>query len=264
MTIVNDDAAALTAAGPAPAGAAPAATLTIAQLRLVVARARVAWLRLEPGADLSGVQFTIAELGGLRLGETFGRSVTIDATAAGWGWSVADPRGTGPRMDLLVAVMHELGHVLGFAHADAGPARMAFMAERLSPTVRGGVVGVVPGPRLDTSVTLSAEMPVLPETGDPVLGISRQPLEREPAALSDAVGASVPAGVAGVAPGSPLSVHALGAGADIPSHPLDGIDPGALFRDALALSLLLVLLRGLHLHLAMRVSTAPFRRGWKA
>ena len=69
-----------------------------------------------------------------------GRSVTIDATAAGWGWSVAIPGAFGPRMDLLTAVMHEIGHVLGFAHSDAGPAGLSFMAERLSPTTRLGTV----------------------------------------------------------------------------------------------------------------------------
>jgi hypothetical protein len=55
------------------------------------------------------VPFSIGDLGGKYLGLTAEREITIDATAAGWGWQ---------RMDLLTVVLHELGHVLGLEDED--------------------------------------------------------------------------------------------------------------------------------------------------
>jgi hypothetical protein len=71
VTIVNDDGTPLTAAS-APSAGTSAARLTAAELRSVVARAKVAWLRLEPGADLGGIRFTIADLDGLVLARPWG------------------------------------------------------------------------------------------------------------------------------------------------------------------------------------------------
>jgi hypothetical protein len=48
---------------------------------------------------------------GDRLGLTLGYDIYIDSDAAGRGWQT---------MDLASVVMHELGHVLGFDHDDAG------------------------------------------------------------------------------------------------------------------------------------------------
>ena len=72
----------------------------------------------------------IADLPGTILGRAQGNTITLDATAAGYGWSTtqfgqpvnqtAEDRSTA-RMDLLTTVMHELGHVLGFAHDETGP-----------------------------------------------------------------------------------------------------------------------------------------------
>ena len=47
--------------------------------------------------------------------------VTVDATAAGWGWDA---------MDLHTVLMHELGHVLGLDHAEDG-----LMGETLRPMI---------------------------------------------------------------------------------------------------------------------------------
>ena len=82
----------------------------------------------------AGVTVSIADLPGNLIGRTVGRCIEIDATAAGYGWFVDQTPGddvefawdadaaertalpgseaTG-RADLLTAVMHELGHILG-------------------------------------------------------------------------------------------------------------------------------------------------------
>ncbi len=86
-------------------------------------------------ALLETVNFQVADLGGLILGETIGTTVLIDTDAAGYGWFIdstpADNKefktsainreltaiGSSPAfgdMDLLTVVTHELGHVLGF------------------------------------------------------------------------------------------------------------------------------------------------------
>ena len=82
----------------------------------------------------AGLTISITDLPGNLIGRTVGRSIEIDATAAGCGWFVdqtpgddvefawdadAGERAAVPgseavdRADLLTAVMHELGHVLG-------------------------------------------------------------------------------------------------------------------------------------------------------
>jgi len=87
---------------------------------------------------LAGVKFEIADLPDELLAETAGRTVRIDRSAAGYGWYLdrtpaddrefvpvrrgneADGRGrgvAGQRVDLLTAVMHELGHILGWGHS---------------------------------------------------------------------------------------------------------------------------------------------------
>ena len=56
----------------------------------------------------------IVQIGNLpenRIGITLGHTIYIDSDAAGRGWQT---------MDLVSVVMHELGHVLGFDHDDAG------------------------------------------------------------------------------------------------------------------------------------------------
>ena len=96
---------------------------------------------VESGADrsvLAGVTFTIADLPDDALAVTSGSVVTLDADAAGFGWyasaSDAPFRRTGHsteltarhntqaegRMDLLTALLHELGHVLGLGDGASG------------------------------------------------------------------------------------------------------------------------------------------------
>ena len=62
-------------------------------------------------AVLNSVNVQVGNLPEDRLGVTLGYDIYIDSDAAGRGWQT---------MDLVSVVMHELGHVLGFDHDDAG------------------------------------------------------------------------------------------------------------------------------------------------
>jgi len=92
-------------------------------------------------ATLADAKVEIADLPAGMLGETAGNTVLIDRDAAGYGWFVDPtpndnsefPNRLGQytlgadsgspaanRVDLLTTVMHELGHVLGYADDTAG------------------------------------------------------------------------------------------------------------------------------------------------
>jgi hypothetical protein len=153
-------------AAAAPVGAALGdASLTIDELAPIVSEAidRLAVtlsLSVETINELRATTITIGDLPGLELGYTFGDTVTISRSAAGFGWFV-DPtpdndvefrqtttnglvatpasRAYG-EMDLLSVVTHELGHVLGLDESNTG-----FMSEllvagtRLAPSVSPNV-----------------------------------------------------------------------------------------------------------------------------
>jgi subtilisin-like proprotein convertase family protein len=132
-----------TAAAPLLVGAwlppqgAPA-LLSNARLAPIVAEAARRWQRelgTRATVGLAGVKVEVADLPGGMLGEATGKTIRIDRDAAGYGWFV-DPtpgddrefaalaashtltaqNGTAAaqRADLLTAVMHEMGHVLGY------------------------------------------------------------------------------------------------------------------------------------------------------
>jgi hypothetical protein len=133
-------AAALTVgASAAPQGSAD--LLSDAQLAPITAAA-MQRLESQLGSQvetaMAGVQIKVANLSPGVLGETLGKTIWIDDDAAGYGWFV-DPTpgddvefadapssrnlaahpGTAAdqHADLLTAVMHEMGHVLGYQHA---------------------------------------------------------------------------------------------------------------------------------------------------
>jgi hypothetical protein len=140
VTILDDDALSSTTqrltAAYAPAWPTDV-RLTQADLDTVAAAAIELWQAA--GADprvLATVRFRIADLDGLTLAETRGRTIVVDPTAAGHGWhtgidTLPDPA----RMDLLTVLLHELGHVLGYEHHHAGgPGDL--MHETLTPGTR--------------------------------------------------------------------------------------------------------------------------------
>jgi hypothetical protein len=70
---------------------------------------------------LASVQFTVGVLGGGLLSQTdaAGQQVTVDATAAGRGWSVGSTAGSNGRIDLLGVVFADLEHIASQDGVDA-------------------------------------------------------------------------------------------------------------------------------------------------
>ena len=128
VTIINDDGNPLVASSAPTAGTTTA--LTEALLEVVAELAKRAWIASQPGIDLSGLTVSIAELDGLLLGVTGFDAVTIDATAAGWGWNLTPNAAEFTGIDLYSVLLHEFGHVLGFEHTDTG-----LMAGTIEPGV---------------------------------------------------------------------------------------------------------------------------------
>ena len=116
------------APGVAEGGASQAETLDTAALTPLVWQAIAAWesagLDAARVATLQSVWFEIADLPGSYLGWATPDRIVVDIDAAGYGWYVDGDSSSGSplsaldsrfSMDLLTAVMHEMGHVLGLA-----------------------------------------------------------------------------------------------------------------------------------------------------
>lgn len=154
-------------------------TLELAQLEPIVTAAIAYWqstglLTEQDQALLNSVEFEIADLSGLTLAQTRDTTVVIDDDAAGHGWFVdltpeensefSTTLGDGVLqaddssiaygdMDLLTAVIHELGHVLGLEHYDTD---LLVMQERLESGTRV----------LDSSVAPAREEAVIEDSED--------------------------------------------------------------------------------------------------
>ena len=148
----------LSAAAKASTPAPSDGIVTQAQLDPLVAAAIARWAAALGGdirPALAGVVFVVGNLDGAALAQTVGHVVVVDADAAGWGWFIDGtpgddkefpaasragesraPSSSGAygRMDLLTVLMHEIGHLLGFAHGD--PAGGALMEETLQTGLR--------------------------------------------------------------------------------------------------------------------------------
>ena len=126
---------ALMAAGGPASSSGEAAPLTPDALAPILQQAIVLWadtgLSSSQSQTLGSVQVGIADLPGAQLGQSLGGTILIDRDAAGYGWFVdptpadssefSDPQSLIPNpqsLDLLSAVLHELGHELGFEHDD--------------------------------------------------------------------------------------------------------------------------------------------------
>ncbi|PYR76291.1 MAG: hypothetical protein DMF86_12800 [Acidobacteria bacterium] len=140
----------LAADGEAPAGT-PVSTLQPGDAAAMLRMARARWIASDPSLAprLGRIALSIADLPGAMLGRAEGASITIDPTAAGWGWFVdptptddskfagaAPPRGAAGRIDLLTALVHEIGHVLGRPDLDAADHAADVMAATLARGVR--------------------------------------------------------------------------------------------------------------------------------
>jgi probable HAF family extracellular repeat protein len=118
-------------------GAAVTQTLHQEQVAPLLSDALTRWQAA--GVDTSGlgdIQILIANFAGRTLGPASGHTIALDDNAGGWGWFVdptpaddsgftAGNQGEQHRMDLRSAVMHELGHPLGYEHDDHDDAVMA-------------------------------------------------------------------------------------------------------------------------------------------
>jgi hypothetical protein len=149
VTIQNDDTALTVTTSVADVSTEP--ELSVDQAAPVLAAAMDFWE--QAGADgtaLSGINLEVADLLDTLIAVTEGSTIYLDVNAAGYGWFVdttpqdsseyrpsrqglvarANSDASG-KMDLLTVLMHEIGHVLGYEHADDG-----LMSAALTPGTR--------------------------------------------------------------------------------------------------------------------------------
>jgi hypothetical protein len=211
---IGDPQPQLATGGPAAAGGV--AALTPTALAPVAQEAVALWaasgLSATQVAQLLAVRYQIGALGGGVLGLTKlgGSVVTLDATAAGYGWFV-DPNLAGDsafgivvapaelraaagspafgRMDLLTVVEHELGHVLGLSDLDP----QAVPHDLLTTTLGLGVRRLPAPPGGALAVQAPAATLVIPS-------VAATAAPAGPQGLTSVATAEVPAGPLVVAP----------------------------------------------------------------
>jgi hypothetical protein len=120
-------------------GTSSSTALDTNSLTAVVWQAIAAWesagLDAARVAMLQSLSFEIADLPGQYLGWATPDRIVLDIDAAGYGWYAADDRRGASdefaisdlksQMDLLSAVLHEMGHALGLADLDDEAGLMA-------------------------------------------------------------------------------------------------------------------------------------------
>jgi hypothetical protein len=139
----QDEVSALMALG-VPPNPAAAESLSQEQLVLVVAQAIQQWeaagLAATQVAAFRHVQVAVADLPGLQLGLAGSGAIVLDVNAAGYGWyfeaAQENREAAASRMDLLTAVLHELGHVAGLADEYGDPDSGDMMSGWLLPGTR--------------------------------------------------------------------------------------------------------------------------------
>ena len=150
----------------APPRASPPSPSPDAEVDAIAQAAAQRWIdsgiSAEQSAALASASYRIADLDGSYLGSVEGTSITIDLDAAGRGWFVdstpladeefasngvtleATAEGAEGRIDLLTAILHEQGHILGVPHGDGLMLEILGVGERRLP-VDGQAEGSVPG-----------------------------------------------------------------------------------------------------------------------
>ena len=105
-------------------------------------------LTKEQVATLHNLTFEAADLPAPKLGEADGNHIRLDRSAAGNGWNIT-ASATNGRVDLLTAIMHEMGHALGLPDTydakDRDKVMYGFLTngERRVPA-RGDALGATP------------------------------------------------------------------------------------------------------------------------
>jgi hypothetical protein len=136
---IQDDESPLYASRVGTSAAAASSSPTEDSLARALEAAKAYWRAAGVSeARLADVSVAVAALPGGILALTAGRTITVDADAAGWGWSSNTSNKSrirslagAQRMDLVTVLTHELGHVLGLDHEADG-----VMSARLAPGVR--------------------------------------------------------------------------------------------------------------------------------
>ncbi|MEP7335260.1 MAG: hypothetical protein ABI717_05705, partial [Actinomycetota bacterium] len=210
--------AATTATGTPPADG----TVTQAQLAPIIQAASQRWSTALGGGDvagaMAGIVFAVGDLKGQALAQTVGRVVMIDLNGAGHGWFIDStplddkefPTRTAPgelraqssslafgRNDLLTAVMHEIGHVLGFEHntvatdPDVMTLSLPTGMRRLPIEAKVHVNGGTPGP--SAALATPSQAPTSSASSSPgIQSTSATTISSEPSSTS-ASGSIVPA-----------------------------------------------------------------------